>query len=124
MVAKQKKQKKQINQKKQVYKKKHIPKAIRNLIWVYYNGRCYDSKCYISWCPIMIDCEHYHCGHNIPESRGGKNTLDNIKPICSSCNLSMGNRMTIDEWEKYGVSMHIDKKRHKLQSQLYSKKTK
>ena len=32
----------------------------------------------------------FSCGHIIPESKGGKLILDNLKPICQSCNSSMG----------------------------------
>ena len=38
--------------------------------------------------------------HVIPRSKGGGNELKNLKPICSSCNMSMGNRYTIKEWCK------------------------
>lgn len=42
----------------------------------------------------------FQCGHNVPESRGGKTTLDNLVPICSRCNMSMGNSYTIDQWNQ------------------------
>lgn len=32
----------------------------------------------------------FNCGHVISEFNGGKITLDNLKPICSLCNTSMG----------------------------------
>lgn len=32
----------------------------------------------------------FSCGHVIAESRGGKLELNNLKPICGSCNSSMG----------------------------------
>lgn len=40
----------------------------------------------------------FECGHNVPESKGGKTTLDNLVPICARCNRSMGDRYSIDEW--------------------------
>jgi len=43
---------------------------------------------------------NWHVGHNIPESWGGRTCLNNLRPICSDCNLGMGARMTIDTWER------------------------
>ena len=31
-----------------------------------------------------------HAGHIIPEKDGGDTTIDNLIPICSGCNSSMG----------------------------------
>ncbi len=39
-------------------------------------------------------------GHNIPESKGGKTTINNLIPICGDCNRSMGDRYTIDEFSQ------------------------
>ena len=48
----------------------------------------------------MINVFDFQCGHNIPESKGGTLDINNLKPICGSCNLSMGNKYTITEWSK------------------------
>jgi len=42
----------------------------------------------------------FHVGHDKPESKGGKLNVDNLKPICARCNLSMSNNFTIQEWNK------------------------
>ena len=34
---------------------------------------------------------NFCAGHIIPESCGGFATIDNLRPICSQCNSSMGN---------------------------------
>jgi 5-methylcytosine-specific restriction endonuclease McrA len=86
----------------QKYIKKNIPKALRDQVWLKFNGRCFDSKCKVRWCKNKIDVFNYHVGHNIPESKGGLTTIENLRPICSSCNLSMGNQYSIDEWNKFG----------------------
>ena len=44
-------------------------------------------------------------GHNIPESHGGATNINNLKPICARCNLSMGNYYSIEEWSKMGQSI-------------------
>ena len=35
-----------------------------------------------------------------PESKGGTLDINNIKPICARCNLSMSDNYTIQEWIK------------------------
>jgi 5-methylcytosine-specific restriction endonuclease McrA len=81
-------------------RKQRIPKRIRELVWNTYNGENYSTKCYISWCHNIIDVFNYQVGHDIPESKGGTLDIDNLKPICSNCNLSMGNKYTIKQWDK------------------------
>jgi len=80
-----------------------IPKHLRNLTWKTYNGSNFRAKCWVSWCPIVLEClsSDWHVGHNKPFSEGGKNCIANFRPICSGCNYGMGNRVTIDEWERY-----------------------
>ena len=88
--------------KKIKYKKKKIPKALREQVWIKYNGCYFNKKCYVKWCKNKINCFNYDCGHDIPESKGGKTVIENLKPICRNCNLSMGNSLTIKEWnDKY-----------------------
>ena len=78
--------------------KEAIPKRIREFVWTTYNGEIYSSKCYISWCDNQINVFNYQVVHDIPASKGGTLDIDNLKPICSNCNLSMGNKYTIQEW--------------------------
>ncbi len=80
------------------YKKKAIPKAVREQVWLEYIGKTFESKCTVDWCKNIITPFQYECGHNIPESKGGTTTLDNLRPICSNCNASMKDTYTIDEW--------------------------
>lgn len=75
--------------------KKTIPKALRNAVWETYNGKVYEIKCPIEWCKTLINPFTFEVGHNIPESKGGPTTIDNLRPICSQCNKSMGNSYTI-----------------------------
>ena len=78
--------------------KQTIPKALREQVWIENFGRRFEHRCYIPWCVNRIDVFSYHVGHDIPESKGGRLCLDNLKPICARCNYSMGSQYTIKEW--------------------------
>lgn len=79
-------------------KKAHIPKALREQVWVHYNKRVFTAKCYVEWCTNNVTPFDFEVGHNIPESKGGTLDIDNLRPICGKCNRSMGNSYTIDEF--------------------------
>lgn len=83
-----------------VYQKKKIPKKVKEEVWVTNFGRRYESKCYITWCSNKINVFNFHVGHDKPESKGGTDDINNLKPICDRCNLSMSNNSTIQEWNK------------------------
>ena len=80
--------------------KETIPKRIRELVWTTNNSETFSHKCYVSWCDNNINVFNFQVGHDIPESKGGTLDIDNLKPICGSCNLSMSNKYTITEWSK------------------------
>lgn len=80
------------------YKKQKIPKALREQVWITKIGKRFDSKCKTTWCSNTITVFDFQCGHDIPESRGGSTDISNLEPICSRCNLSMGNEFTFKQW--------------------------
>ena len=88
--------------------KEPIPKRIRELVWTTNNGETFAHKCYVSWCDNTINVFNFQVGHDIPESKGGTIDIDNLKPICASCNLSMSNKFTITEWSKLIDMNHIN----------------
>jgi 5-methylcytosine-specific restriction endonuclease McrA len=80
--------------------KKNIPKIKKQEIWYHYIGEDIGrTKCF---CCNINDIRQleFHCGHIIPKSKGGEMSLQNLRPICSKCNLSMGNENMIDFYEK------------------------
>lgn len=82
------------------YRKAKIPTAIREQCWTATLGKKYESKCYVRWCNNTINVFDFHVGHDKPESKGGTLDINNLKPICARCNLSMSNNYTISEWVK------------------------
>jgi 5-methylcytosine-specific restriction endonuclease McrA len=86
--------------------KHKIPKALREQVWLVKVGRVFEIKCKVSWCTNKMTVFDYQCGHNVPESKGGGTILDNLVPICSRCNVSMGNQYTIDEWDAKFAAPH------------------
>ena len=93
-------------------KKATIPKAIREQCWLNTIGKKYESKCYVKWCNNVMNVFDFHVGHDIPESKGGTLDLENLKPICARCNLSMSDTYTIQEW----IQLTREKKREKKRS--------
>tara|TARA_B110000971_G_C19983326_1_gene488375 strand:- start:43 stop:1494 length:1452 start_codon:yes stop_codon:yes gene_type:complete len=75
-----------------------IPPQIKQEIWEVNFGNCCRHDCYVKECKNRITAWDFHAGHNIPYSEGGEDKIDNLRPICSKCNLSMGDRLTIHEW--------------------------
>ena len=71
-------------------KKKAIPKVVKDLSWNKWVGEdIAKTKCLC--CGVNeIKMSSFHCGHVIAEINGGTTTVDNLRPICSACNLSMG----------------------------------
>lgn len=90
------------------YKKKGIPAALKAAVWMTYNGTNFEAKCHVSWCKSKLTVFNFEAGHDIPESKGGATCLDNLRPICASCNKSMGNLYTISEFSK--LYMHKEKR--------------
>lgn len=87
-------------EKKEKKEKEKIPKALREQVWLHYAKKNFEIKCPVVWCENKISPFDFHVGHNIAEVNGGTLDINNLKPICCRCNLSMGSQYTIDEWNK------------------------
>ena len=75
-----------------------IPQKLRQEVWLKTFGKRFEGKCPTKWCSNTISVFNFEVAHNVPVSKGGKNTLTNLHPLCSGCNRSMSNIFTIDEW--------------------------
>jgi len=68
-------------------RKQHLNKRLRSEVWSTYMGSIFEGMCYC--CNRkQIDVFSYHCGHVKSEHYGGEATLQNLRPICSLCNMS------------------------------------
>jgi len=74
-----------------------IKKPLRKFVWESYNNKNLDGKCYV--CDRDIDYDTFECGHIVSVFKGGTTTLNNLKPICSSCNKDMGIK-NLEEYKK------------------------
>ena len=64
-------------------RKKVIPQSLRLSVIERDNRRC--RACGIG------DVDALQCDHIVPESRGGKTSLDNLQALCGVCNNRKGN---------------------------------
>jgi hypothetical protein len=78
-------------------KKERIPAQLKTIVWSKYIGSSIpEAKCYC--CKHeQIEIRSFECGHVVAEAKGGKLTLDNLRPICRGCNSSMGT-MSMEEF--------------------------
>ena len=89
------------------YRKAHIPHALRRTVWNTYIGEDIGStECYVG-CKTKISQMTFECGHIEAESKGGLTIVENLRPICSSCNKSMGTRNMHDFMKTFGFKSDI-----------------
>ena len=84
---------------KRKYTKKSISATMKRKVWDEHIGKKIgEAKCLC--CKITdITQLSFHCGHVIPECKGGELILSNLRPICQNCNLSMGTK-NMDDFMK------------------------
>jgi len=69
--------------------RKAIPKKIRGEAWKIQFGGSTSGMCFC--CKKELDVfDDWHAGHIMSHANGGTDTADNLRPVCGSCNLSMG----------------------------------
>lgn len=89
-------------------KKKSIPQAIRIQVWNTYIGEKARTGSCMALCKKTIDITDFECGHVQAEAKGGATTIENLRPICHSCNRSMST-MNLNEWiAKHGLNQMDD----------------
>lgn len=96
-----------IKEDKTKVKKKTIPKPLKKLVWNKYIGEeIGKAKCL---CCKLTDITQlsFHCGHIISEKNGGDLSVNNLKPICQSCNSSMGIQNMNEFINKYQLQFNV-----------------
>ena len=87
---------------KEKNKRKKVPKAVKESIWKKYISEIeLKGKCFVG-CGTDIQINNFEAGHVIPVCEGGENTIENLRPICSLCNKSMGTQNLNDFIKSFG----------------------
>ena len=76
--------------------RKSPPKKIRDRVWKNNFGEDETGTC--NCCKDEISLVGWHCGHILAAASGGSDRPDNLRPICRTCNSSMGT-MHMDEFK-------------------------
>jgi hypothetical protein len=64
-----------------------ITKKLRKELWKKHFGEMREGMCCI--CEEKITEDNFHSGHIIARAKGGETKLNNLKPICQTCNQDM-----------------------------------
>jgi 5-methylcytosine-specific restriction endonuclease McrA len=78
-------------------RRRTIPKAVKITVWNKYIGsEKPEGKCYV--CKRTIHVTDFDLGHNKAVAKGGGDNINNLRPICRTCNSSMGT-MSIERFK-------------------------
>jgi 5-methylcytosine-specific restriction endonuclease McrA len=82
-------------------KKDQIPKKVKEEVWNKYIGD--DIPKHLCLCCKLnrIKILDFQVGHVISEKDGGTLAISNLRPICASCNHSMGSENMLEYAKKY-----------------------
>jgi len=75
-----------------------INAALKNAVWIAYFPTASEGKC-VCCKASTIGSRNFDCGHVVSVFDGGKTILGNLRPICGTCNSSMGKK-NMDEFMK------------------------
>jgi 5-methylcytosine-specific restriction endonuclease McrA len=84
-------------------KKKSIPKKIKTLSWNTYIGEEIGMTECLCCKTTKITQLNFHCGHIVSDKNGGSIKVNNLRPICAECNLSMGSKNMDEFMNEYGL---------------------
>lgn len=86
---------------KKINKKQYIPLVVKRKVWNKWIGKELGTSLCLCCKITEIDKLSFHCGHIISEKNGGEICVDNLRPICQSCNSSMGTQNMNEFIKKY-----------------------
>lgn len=76
--------------------RKALPPQLKQAVWEKYIGQTIHDYCFVCERAEISFGTNVEYGHVIAVANGGSDSIENLRPICSSCNKSMGtqNMMT------------------------------
>jgi len=80
-----------------VRKRSTCPKSVKEAVWREHFGEQYHGECYV--CHAKIALTNFEVGHDKPFKDGGEWTFSNLRPLCRTCNRSMGTE-TVENYKK------------------------
>jgi hypothetical protein len=91
------------SKKKETTKKRTIPLTLKRNVWNKHIGEDIGKVLCLCCKLTHITQMNFSCGHIISEFHGGELKLNNLKPICVSCNSSMGTKNMDEFMEDCGL---------------------
>lgn len=85
-------------------KKQNIPQAVKKRVFNEYCGRdAREGQCFC--CKARITSDSFSCAHVVPEKYGGEIDLTNLRPVCVTCNSSMGTMLLHEYMVRQGYQL-------------------
>lgn len=101
--------------------KEKIHANVRTAVWNTYVGREKgEDLCFIG-CGEPITRANFHCGHVQAEAKGGKVTIQNLRPICPGCNSSIGTNNMEEFIKEKGLKKHKNWDKNLLEEKRWLK---
>ncbi len=91
----------------QPYIKKKIPAALKAAVWNTHIGESVGCTTCSVCKSYKITQLSFNCGHVVAAVNGGQTAVENLLPICSKCNFSMGPMNIHDFKRKYFPVVNI-----------------
>ena len=89
-------------------KRKAIPKKVKDLVWDQYIGEDINKSLCFCCKKTVIKIIEFSCGHVISVHDGGSSTIENLRPVCSGCNQSMGTTNMFTFMQTYFPNIEIN----------------
>ena len=78
-----------------------ISKKLKREVWVNWFKEAESAVCP---CGTAITEEENHCGHIVARAKGGRTAVENLRPVCASCNLRMKTRKLNEYFAEMGYT--------------------
>jgi len=69
--------------------RKGVPASLKKELWRNHFGNRFKGVCFCCR-SATIYRDNFHAGHVIAVANGGEDLIENLRPICQTCNSSMG----------------------------------